>query len=158
MARPPEILVADEIVANPKLAHQAESPASSTGIPASHGNIPSYPLVPTTPASPVQHRRHGSIIKKTPRSDFAAKSTPSYRMRDRSAPRVGRWVFIVNGTKQKQWDELSSRLLRQLSGVEVSQLDARIASMSPLPSPIPLLPPVAPNIPRLCPPAIESHP
>jgi hypothetical protein len=32
---------------------------------------------------------------------------------------VGKWVFIVNGTKLKEWAELSPRLLGQIKGAEV---------------------------------------
>jgi len=120
MSLPPPIIIPEDIHLTKKLP-QNDSPASSTGIPAAHGSqIPSYPLLtPTAPTTPSPPLRQGSIVKKIPRSASGIKSSPGYRLRDRSGVCMGRWVFIVNGTKLKQWDDLSPRLLKQLSSVEV---------------------------------------
>jgi hypothetical protein len=40
-------------------------------------------------------------------------------MKDKSQPTEGKWVFIVNGSKLKQWEQVAPSLLKQLSLVEV---------------------------------------
>lgn len=122
-----------------KIVHQS-SPVSSCGIPAYNG-IPSYPLSPLPPSpaprSPSPHRRNGSIIKNHRRTPSFVKAASGYTLRERSGPSQGKWVFIVNGTKIKQWHELCPKLLKQLSSVEVRMMD-HFAHLLPPSTPQPL--------------------
>ncbi len=86
------------------------SPAPSTGVPAAASTLP-----PTPPPL-----RNGTIIKGHRRSLSRLQSASGYKLKEKSQPTEGKWVFIVNGTKLKQWEQVAPRLLKQLSLVEVS--------------------------------------
>jgi hypothetical protein len=86
------------------------SPAPSTGVPAAASTLP-----PTPPPL-----RNGTIIKGHRRSLSRLQTASGYKLKEKSQPTEGKWVFIVNGSKLKQWEQVAPRLLKQLSLVEVS--------------------------------------
>jgi len=85
------------------------SPAPSTGVPAAANTLP-----PTSPPL-----RNGTIIKGHRRTVSRLQPANGYKMKDKSQPTEGKWVFIVNGSKLKQWEQVAPSLLKQLSLVEV---------------------------------------
>ena len=82
------------------------SPPPSIGVPAT-GSIPGSPLL-----------RNGTVIKNYRRTPSNLRPASKYKLKERAAP-DGKWVFIVNGLKLKQWEVVAPRLLKQLSLVEV---------------------------------------
>ena len=85
--------------------------------------------IPPPPIRPSAGPRHGTIVRSRSRVfDAATKPAPSYKLKERSGEPVGKWVFIVNGTKLKQWDELSPRLVKQISGAEVRRGPPAVAA------------------------------
>ena len=95
------------------------SPAPSTGVPAAASTLP-----PTPPVL-----RNGTIIKGHRRSLSRLQPATGYKMKEKSQPTEGKWVFIVNGAKLKQWEQVAPKLLKQLSLVEVrDQLEMALIS------------------------------
>jgi len=85
------------------------SPAPSTGVPAAANTLP-----PTPPPL-----KNGTIIKGYRRSVSKLQPANGYKLKDKCQPTGGKWVFIVNGSKLKQWEQVAPSLLKQLSLVQV---------------------------------------
>ena len=103
---------------SPSRSSPLASPApSQTGIAAAPG-APGTPTNP--PASPAL--RNGTIIKGHRRVPSNLRPAASYKLREKPAGADGKWVFIVNGSKLKKWEQVAQRLLKQLSTLEVRHL------------------------------------
>ena len=101
---------------------QEDSPGSSSTeqISACNSSTPSTG-VPQN-AQTVPTLRNGTIIKGHRRIASNLRPASGYKLKEKSAPSEGKWVFIVNGLKIKQWEQVAPRLLKQLSLVEVSSV------------------------------------